>query len=210
MSDISKQDLYESVKTLVETEAKHLQLDQHKLFTLVSIGFQYLLYHSTKNPGAYIIRIENAKLADKLARKSKDPSTRKFVQQLLIPRKLKFEKSMFYLDFFNIQSWNMTAEIPRDKIKGALVVKDTADKPMDPMLEASIEDQEHASMLAGLPEDYYLSSLTEFVPKTITVAYEDLLEGLAPVRFPFIKKEEGRTISGVTIGSDVNWDKLDQ
>jgi hypothetical protein len=209
MSDISKQDLYESVKTLIETDTKHIQLDQHKLFTLVSIGFQYLLFQSTKKPGAYIIRIENAKLADKLARKCKDPSTRKFIQQLLIPRKIKFEKSMFYLDFFNINSWNMTAEIPREKIQGALVIKDTADKPMDPVLEANLEDDEHASMLAGLPEDYYLSSLTEFVPKTITVAYENVIEGLESVKFPFIKKDESRTISGVTLGTDVNWDNLD-
>jgi hypothetical protein len=209
MSDISKQDLYESVKALVETDSKHIQLGQHKLFTLVTIGFQYLLYHSTKNPGAYIIRIENAKLADKLARKSKDQSTRKFIQQLLIPRKIKFNKSMIYLDFFNINSWNMTAEIPREKIKGALIVKDTADKPMDPMLEAAIDDEDQVNLLAGLPEDYYLSSLTDFVPKTITVAFEEEIEGLAPVNFPFIKKDDSKTISGVTLGSDVNWDKLD-
>ncbi len=209
MSDISKQDLYESVKTLVEATDKHIHLGQHKLFTLVTVAFQYFLFHSTKNPGAYIVRIEDAKLADKLAKKCKDPSTRKFIQQLLMPRKIKFNKSMIYLDFFNINSWNMTAEIPKEKIKGALIIKDSGEKPMDPVLEASEADDEHAAMLAGLPEDYFMSSLTDFVPKTITISFEESIQGLTSVNFPFIVKEENKTISGVTIGNDVKWDNLD-
>ena len=98
--DISKQDLYEGVKTLIEAESNHIHLTQQKLFTLFSIGFQYLLFQSTKKPGAYIVRVEDGILADKLAKKSKDPSSRKFMQSLLIPRKLKYEKSVFYLDYF--------------------------------------------------------------------------------------------------------------
>ena len=74
--DITKQDLYEGVKTLIETDALHIHLTQQKLFTLFSVGFQYLLFESTRNPGAYIIRVEDGYLADKLAKKSKDPSTR--------------------------------------------------------------------------------------------------------------------------------------
>ena len=91
--DLSKEDLYESVKTLVETEEEHIHLDQQKLFTLFSVAFQYLLFKSTKEPGAYILRIEDSALAEKLAKKSKDPSTRRFVQSLLLPRKLKYQKS---------------------------------------------------------------------------------------------------------------------
>lgn len=208
--DISKADLYESVKQLVECNEKHIHLHQHKLFTLVSIAFQYLLFKSTKEPGAYILRVEDAKLADKLARKAKDPSTRRFIQSLLIPRKIKFEKSMFYLDFFNINSWNMTAEIPKEKIKGAMIIKDSADKPMDPILEAAEEGDDMINALQGLPEDYYRQSLKEACPNTITIAFEHEFDDIQKLTFPFIKKDETKTISGVTLGNDVNWDNLDE
>ena len=85
--DLNKNDLYESVKALVECESSHIHLHQHKLFTLFSVAFQYLLYMSTKKPGAYIIRIEDSQLAEKIARKAKDLSSRKFLQTLLLPRK---------------------------------------------------------------------------------------------------------------------------
>src|SRR6476661_2229035 len=97
--DITKQDLYEGVKTLIETDAVHVHLPQQKLFTLFSIGFQYLLFESTRKPGAYIIRVEDGQLAEKLAKKAKDPSTRKFMSSLLISRKLKYERSVFYIDY---------------------------------------------------------------------------------------------------------------
>ena len=87
MSDqLSKKDLYESVKTLVELNQPHIHLNQHKLFTLFSIAFQYMLFRSTKVPGAYIIRVEDSQLVDKLQRRAKDPSTRKFLQALTLPR----------------------------------------------------------------------------------------------------------------------------
>ncbi|MCR9203633.1 MAG: hypothetical protein NXH75_03585, partial [Halobacteriovoraceae bacterium] len=168
--DLSKEDLYTSVKALVETEDKHIHLDQQKLFTLYSIAFQYLLFLSTKSPGAYIIRIEDSALAEKLARKSKDSSTRRFMQSLMLPRKLKYQKSTFFLDFFHVGSWALTADIPKEKIKGAVIVKNTSNKPMT---EIEIdEDTEEVDPMAGLPPDYYLTSLTEFIPKTITIAYE--------------------------------------
>ena len=69
--DISKQDLYEAVKTLVECDEPHIHLHQHKLFTLFSIAFQYMLFRSTKKPGCYIIRVEDSILADKLAKNQK-------------------------------------------------------------------------------------------------------------------------------------------
>lgn len=202
--DINKNDLYESVKTLIETEHNHLLLDQHKLYTLFSIGFQYFLFASTKDPGHYIIRVENAKLADKLAKKSKDPSTRKFITSLLIPRKFKYDKSMFYLDFFNFQSWNLTSEIEPGKLKGALIVKDSSDKAVDPFAEDEMTPES-----IGLPKDYHLTSLLGSCPKTITIAFENEYENLEAIRFPFIKKEEQRTISGVTIGTDIDWDSID-
>lgn len=204
-SDLSKQDLYDSVKTLVECEIPHLHFDQHKLFTLFSIAFQYMLFMSNKKPGAYILRIEDSALADKLAKKSKDASTRKFMQSLLIPRKLKFGKSMFFLDFFHIGSWNLTKDIKREKIQGAIIVKNTSSRPMDPMEM----DEEEENPMASLPPNYFLDTLTDFVPKTITIAYEHTFDGIETLQFPFIVKDRERSISGVTIGKDIDWEKLD-
>lgn len=201
--DLSKQDLYEGVKTLIETDAVHVHLTQQKLFTLFSVGFQYLLFESTRKPGAYIIRVEDGYLAEKLAKKSKDPSTRKFMQSLMIPRKLKYEKSFFYLDYFHLGSWNMTSEIPRDKIKAALIVKNTSNKPM---MEIDLDPEGDNSVIDTIKNGEYLKMLMEFVPRTITIAFEETFEGTSPVTFPFIKKEKEKTISGVTINSDLEWD----
>lgn len=203
--EISKQDLYESVKTLIETQHKHILLDQHKLYTLFSIGFQYILFASLKDPGHYIIRVEDAKFADRLSRKAKDISTRKFINSLLIPRKFKYDKSMFYLDFFNFGSWNMTAEIDPKKLKGALIVKDSAEKGPDPFNETDDE----ATAAAGLPADYHITSLLGICPKTITIATDLNFDEMEPVRFGFIKKDQTKTISGVTLSGDVDWDSID-
>lgn len=205
-SELSKQDLYEGVKSLVDHTANHIHLPQHKLFTLFSIGFQYLLFNSTKVPGAYIIRIEDSLLADKLCKKAKDQTTRKFLQSLMLPRKLKYGKSIFYLDYFHIGTWNLTKDIPRDKIKGALIVKNTTTRPMN---EQMIEEEETDVLMQNLPKDYFLSSLTDFVPRTITIAFDESFDELEKLEFPFIKKDIEKTISGVTLGNDVSWDKID-
>jgi hypothetical protein len=206
-SDLTKQDLYEGVKTLIETDAVHVHLPQQKLFTLFSVGFQYLLFQSTRKPGAYIIRVEDGHLAEKLAKKAKDPSTRKFMQSLLIPRKLKYEKSVFYLDYFHLGSWNLTSEIPRDKIQAALIVKNTSSKPMMEIeLHDSEEDATASAVIDTIKNGDYLKTLMEFVPRTITIAFEETFEGTTQVNFPFIKKEKERTVSGVTISDDVDWD----
>lgn len=203
-SDLTKLDLYEGVKTLIETDAVHVHLPQQKLFTLFSIGFQYLLFQSTRNPGAYILRVEDGHLAEKLAKKAKDPSTRKFMQSLLIPRKLKYEKSVFYLDYFHFGSWNMTSEIPKDKIQAALVVKNTSSRPM---MEIEMEELEENSVPDTIKNGQYLKTLMETAPRTITIAFEETFEGTTQINFPFIKKEKERTVSGVTISDDVDWDE---
>ncbi|MCK6596647.1 MAG: hypothetical protein L6Q33_15740 [Bacteriovoracaceae bacterium] len=200
--DLSKAELYEGVKTLVECPHDHIHLNQQKLFTLFSLGFQYLLFQSTKKPGAYIIRVEDAVLADKLAKKAKDPSTRKFMQSLLIPRKMKFDKSMFFLDYFHVTSWNLTNDIPRDKIQGALIVKNTQAKLMD---EIDPEDKE-AEIISTLSKDYFLTGLMENSPKTITIAFEEVFDQLTAVNFPFIKKEKEKTLAGVTITEEFDWE----
>lgn len=201
-NDLTKQDLYEGVKTLIETDAIHVHLPQQKLFTLFSIGFQYLLFQSTRNPGAYIIRVEDGHLAEKLAKKAKDPSTRKFMQSLLIPRKLKYEKSVFYLDYFHMGSWNMTSEIPKDKVQAALVVKNTSSRPM---MEIEIEEVDETSFPDTIKNGQYRKSLMESTPRTITIAFEEMFEETTQVNFPFIKKEKERTVSGVTIHEDMEW-----
>lgn len=201
--DISKNDLYESVKSLLErTDSPHIHFDQQKLFTLFSIGFQYFLYKSTQQEGHYIIRTEDSQLAEKLAKKSKDPSTRKFMQSLLIPRKLKFKKSTFYLDFFHIGSWNFTSEIPAEKIKGALIVKNTSTRPMD---ESLLSEDE---LMNNLPKDYYYSMLREATPESIVIAFEQEFPDTSPMRFAFIKKEIDRSLKGVYLGKDVNIDDI--
>ena len=201
-NDLSKQDLYEGVKTLIEMEDLHVHLSQQKLFTLFSIGFQYLLFQSTRNPGAYIIRVEDGHLAEKLAKKAKDPSSRKFMQSLLIPRKLKYEKSVFYLDYFHMGSWNMTLDIPKDKIQAALVVKNTSSRPM---MEMELEEVDETSFPDTIKNGQFLKTLMESAPRTITIAFEENYEGTTKVCFPFIKKEKERTVSGVTINDDMEW-----
>lgn len=205
--DISKQDLYEGVKTLVENPNSHLHLDQHKLYTLFSIGFQYLLFSSTKNPGAYIIRVEDSLLAEKLARKSKDPSTRKFLQSLILPRKFTYGRSTFYLDFFHVSSWNLTKDIPPAKLKAALVVKNTSEKLMEEIPEDANED--HGAELSLFPEGYWYNSLQEVAPKTLLIAYEKQFEGVTPLRFDFIKKERERSLAGVRLSQEIRFDDME-
>lgn len=194
--DLDKTTMYEAVKTLVEEEAKHLHLDQQKLFTLFSIAFQYILFRSTKYPGHYIIRIEDSFLAEKLARKAKDESTRKFMNRLMVPRRLVYGGSTFHLDFFNISTWGITKDLPKEKIMGAIIVKNTQQAPMEDEVEFRPED------IFG--PNYFLNSLLEFVPKTITIAFDNKFDGLTPVQFDFIEETSERLASGVKISDDVS------
>ncbi len=194
--DLDKTTMYEAVKTLVEEDAPHLHLDQQKLFTLFSIAFQYILFRSTKFPGHYIIRIEDSFLADKLARKAKDESTRKFMARLSVPRRLVYGNSTFHLDFFNISTWGITKDLPKEKIMGAIIVKNTQQAPMEDEVEFRPED------IFG--PNYFLTSLLEFVPKTITIAFDNKFEELTPVQFDFIEDTSERLVNGVKISDDVS------
>ena len=214
--DLIKTDLYEAVKTLVEYEKTqpHIHLTQQKLFTLYSIAFQYLLFKSTKEPGAYIIRIEDSQFADKITRRAKETSSSRFLQTLLLPRKHKYDKSTFYLDFFNLGSWKITNDIPKDRIRAALVVKNTSSKPIDDTLTMMSEGEDEISkeneiILKNLPENYYYGSLQEFVPKTIVIAFEKDYKDTHKIAFPFIKKEQKKTLSGVTLSGELDWDNLE-
>jgi hypothetical protein len=206
--DLDKDTLYQGVKLLVEHPCPHIHLPQQKLFTLFSVAFQYMLFRSTKHSGHYIIRIEDPFLADKLARKAKDESTRKFLQKILIPRRLSFGGSTFHLDYFTLGSWSVTKDLPRERIQGAVIVKNTSHNPLideGDFRHTSDEftSNETAEQLFG--KHYYLSSLKETAPRTVTIAYDEAYEGCEQVEFPFIE-EESSVSGGVRISSDVNLD----
>lgn len=207
--DLPKEHMYQAVKTLVECEANHIHLWQQKLFTLYSVAFQYLLYSSTKNPGHYIIRIEDSYLAQKLVRKSKDQTTRKFMDKLFLPRRLKYGKSTFVLDFFHVASWALTKDIPAEKIKAALIVKNTSNKAMDDMLTE--EEEAENNLMKDLPPHFYLTPLVAASPKTITIAYNEEYPDLTKVGFDFIKESIADKVSkGVKLANDINIDELDK
>lgn len=199
---IDKTHLYHSVKSLVESEQDCILLDQPKLYTLVSIAVQYFAYRSTKKPGAYIIRIEDGELAHKILRNAKDPNTYKILQKLNVTRKLKYQNSTFYLDFFSPQSWNITSALPSEKIQGALVIHQTpSHNPFDEK-----ESTEEEEIVENLPPFYHLMGLCEVCPKTIAIAYEKEIPGFSPVRFSFIPDENERMMKGVKVSKDIDLD----
>lgn len=201
---ITKQQLYESVKALVEAPEPHIHLDQHKLYTLVSVAFQYLLYSSTKNPGHYLIRVEDHPLLDKMIRKAKDPTTRKFLQRLSDGRKFKYGKSTFILDYFQMSSWSLTNDLAKNQIKAAMIVKNASSTPFadSRYLQELNELREEGS---NLPDNHYLESLKTFVPRTITIAYDQEVKDSHVIRFPWIKRNEA-SLAGVRIAKDLSID----
>ena len=204
--DLDKSTLYEAVKTLVEHPAKHVHFDQQKLFTLFSIAFQYILFRSTKHPGHYIIRIEDPSLAEKLARKAKDDTTRRFLQRLIVPRRLTYGNSTFHLDYFPLATWGTTKDLPREKIQGAIIVKNTSHNPLiDESDFRHIGEDDQAIALFG--EHYYLTTLMEIAPRTITIAFNEEFEGLESIEFSFIEESTARNIDGVQISDDVQFEE---
>jgi hypothetical protein len=205
-NDLEKVNLYEAVKTLVEHPAQHIHLDQQKLFTLFSIAFQYILFCSTKQPGHYIIRIEDSLLAEKLARKAKDETTRKFLQRLIVPRRLSYGNSTFHLDYFQLSTWGMTKDLPKEKIRAAIIVKNTSHNPLiDESDFRHVTLDEQAVQLFG--KHYYLTSLKEIVPKTITIAFDEEFPDLETVQFGFIEERSERLVDGVKISQDINFEE---
>lgn len=206
--DLPRQVLYESVKKIAECESAHIHLPQQKLFTLYSIAFQYFLYLSTKKPGHYIIRVEDSPLLDKLYRKSKDEVTRKLMHKITLPRRMSYGQSTFHLDFFNISTWNVTSELPKEKIMGALIVKNTSPSPLRAGLNG--EEQSLAAPISGLSEDYFLTSLLDAADKTITLAFDcDYSQyALQEIYFPFIRSKDEEAVSGVKVSSSIDLSKI--
>lgn len=203
--DLDKSTLYNAVKTLLEAPSNHIHLNQQKLFTLFSIAFQYILFRSTKNPGHYIIRIEDSLLAEKLAKKAKDETTRKFLGRLIVPRRLVYGSSTFHLDYFPLATWGVTKDLPKEKIQGAIIVKNTSLKPMiDESDFRNVSDDVQAVKLFG--KNYYVNSLKEIAPKTITIAFEEIYEELEIIKFDFIEDKNDRLANGVTITDDIQFE----
>ncbi len=203
--DLDKATLYEAVKTLVESPSKHIHLDQQKLFTLFSIAFQYILFRSTKHPGHYIIRIEDSMLAEKLARKAKDETTRKFLNRLIVPRRLAYGNSTFHLDYFPLATWGVTKDLPKEKIQGAIIVKNTSHNPLiDESDFRHLTLDEQAIELFG--KDYYLNSLMDIAPRTITIAFDEVFEGLDAIRFNFIEDKTEGFVDGVKISGNIQFE----
>lgn len=200
--DLEKTDLYEAVKTLVESPSQHIHLSQQKLFTLFSIAFQYILFRSTKNPGHYIIRIEDPLLGEKLARKAKDETTRKFMSRLMIPRRLAYGSSTFHLDYFPLSTWGVTKDLPKERIQGAIIVKNTSHNPLieeTDFRHVSLDEQ--AVELFGA--HYYLTSLQDICPKTITIAFNETFENCESIEFDFIEESSEKMVDGVKLGIGV-------
>jgi hypothetical protein len=203
--DLEKADLYEAVKTLVECQSKHIHLSQQKLFTLFSIAFQYILFKSTKTPGHFIIRIEDPFLAEKLARKAKDETTRKFMTRLMIPRRLAYGSSTFHLDYFPLATWGVTKDISKEKIQGAIIVKNTSHNPLieeTDFRHVSLDEQ--AVELFG--SHYYLTSLMDNSPKTITIAFNENFDDTEKIEFAFIEESSEKMVDGVQISNDVQFE----
>lgn len=204
--DLDKSTLYEAVKTLVESETPHIHLNQQKLFTLFSVAFQYILFRSTKHPGHYIIRIEDSMLAEKLARKAKDETTRKFMTRLLVPRRLAYGNSTFHLDYFPLATWGVTKDLPKEKIQGAIIVKNTSHNPLiDESDFRNLNEDDQAVQLFG--KNYFLNTLMEISPRTITIAFDEEYEGLEPIQFDFIEEKSERLVDGVKISEDISFEE---
>ncbi|MFN8370083.1 MAG: hypothetical protein U0T83_05600 [Bacteriovoracaceae bacterium] len=210
-SDLSREHLYESVKALVESDSPHIHLAQQKLFTLASIAIQYMLFRSTKNPGYYLFRFEDSYLAEKVARSAKDENSRKFLNHLLIPRKFKYGTSTFFLDYFNANTWNLINEVPADKIKGAIIIKNTTPKFMIEDVEAElptgddVSEADRQRILFSkrvLKERLYYFKLQKTIPKTVIIAFGETYPDTSCIHFPFIKKEK-ETLSGVKIAKNL-------
>jgi len=204
--DLPKQVLYESVKTLWDCTSPHIHLNQQKLFTLTSIAFQYLLYKSTKNSGIYLLRVEDSYLLDKLIRKSKDDTTRKFIDRMALPRRLKYQNSTFILDYFNKNSWSDFSSMPSNKLESALIIRNTTRRPFEEIEHDELDLEENSTAASEKSKDqdelFFYAQLQELFNETISIAYGPDIPNTETIRFDFIKEEED-TLYGVKIAKDL-------
>jgi len=201
-NDLQKEQLYEALKSLENGTGPHFHLNQQKLFTLGSIAFQYLLYKASRNPGIYLIRIEDGHLADKLAHKSKDETSRRLMEKILLPRRLKVGDSTFVLDYFQESSWTRIQEMPISRFRMAVVIRNTTRRPFHDRHE---EDEEvETSKITSQSLDFLPLLMSQF-PQTLTIAYDMKIPDTEVIRFDFINDEED-TLSGVKITDQIYFD----
>lgn len=122
--------------------------------------------------------------------------------RLIVPRRLAYGNSTFHLDYFPLATWGVTKDLPKGKIQGAIIVKNTSHNPL---IEESdfrhITEDEQAIQLFG--KNYFLNSLMDVAPTTITIAFEDEFEGLETIQFDFIEEKSERYVDGVTVSDDI-------
>src|SRR5690606_8386223 len=117
-----------------------------------------------------------------------------------------YGRSTFYLVFFHVSSGKLTKDIPPNKLKAALVVKNTSDKLME---EIPVGHEDHGAEPSLFREGCWYSSLQEIPPKTLGIAFEKEFNGTSPIRFDFIKKERERSLAGVRLSQEIIFDDLD-
>ena len=95
------------------------------------------------------------------------------------------------MDFFHFGTWNLTSEIPPEKLRESIIVKRGKKTNFE---EFKNLDEEGEEVQNPFPEDYYLTSLVEVSPTNIFISHEDTVEGFEEIRFPFIKEEKKRCV----------------
>ncbi len=207
--DLTKKQLYESVKELVENQEPHILLPQQKLFTLFSIALQYMMFTSIKQKGIYLLRIEDANLASKLCKKAKDPISRKFMEKIILPRRTTYQGSSFYMDYFNPNTWGQFLQVTeghkRNQLKMALVVKNTSTNPFAGISTEVDEGPEEIISVDSLSNMTFHSTLKSVVPETITIAYNFQIPELSQISFPFIVDDDEKPLNGVKISKNLDW-----
>jgi hypothetical protein len=100
----------------------------------------------------------------------------------------------------------MTKDIPKEKIQGAIIVKNTSHNPLiDETDFRHVNEDDQAVNLFG--KHYYLSTLMDIAPRTITIAFNEEFEGLEPIEFGFIEESSERTIDGVRISENIQFEE---
>ena len=124
---------------------------------------------------------------------------------MTLPRRIKIKDSFIHLDFFALPTWAKTSELPKEKILGALIVKNAYQKP----ISFDTDDEQMIALLNSLPKDYPITTLSDFVPKTLVISLEENIEGFFPQRFDCIKEDSNeRLASGVSLSREINLNDL--
>ena len=116
---------------------------------------------------------------------------------------------MFFLDFFHAGSWNQTSTIPEEKIKGILVVKRTDGINFEPPM-VEVPEGEEAPEVSEESKTQYIDSISHLNAKTIFIHSEGSYENFTEVNFPFIKKDKPKSIAGVTLSDEIDWDNISE